>query len=1004
MPLEEKKRRQEKKDFEDGVKLQTGYKHTVTVVERHRVHVLEFEDVLFHHNSAVMMPDRTPGTADQDRITGLGVVVAAYYHARSNDDQKLLLAGHTDTSGGSDYNEKLSKQRAEDAQCVIEGTKDPWVDIALDKGKVEDYQQILAWVAATQLWPCDPGGIDNQNGPKTKAAVKAFQEHYSKAEFGTEITADGVVGKQTWGAFFEMYMHELQEMTDTDAAGLDELRGKITWLYDDRKFVGCGEYHPIDQPYLQNRRSQANRRVELLFYEPGEEPKKKPGEICHEGGKDGAEKCKIYSAEFYDYEYIDFEGAQAMLTSCAVVENANAGNASDSHQAPDDPEADIDRENLYCFAPGTDEVSIAWDIDNPDEVFKLTFELYAAADRKTALWTEEHKGDAAVEIAKKKESTSGGGHTGSRDWKNVKLEDEEKFPDGVLTVEHAPYQLRVKVTSGTLRKQSVAWTYFDVVVADLELELGEKAVLGEDRDKALYDVLLGEGTVQEALPAASATKKVQLLSNIYKTSGGEMNDNTAFTEYESAWGDGPNVPVFAMVWIKNVKGEKVEAPKALGKVKFLWDWEDTAEDLSNQGAKPKAFLEKALDYYKEQTKPKGDNCHDDRGGKRGKDGKPVFPAQDGYAPADSLQAGKFPFKVEACTKRKWAALSEAWTDKKLAGKTGVVFQPSRMSGDGYKLTVYLADEKKDDKIALDVEDDAPLEAGVKKSTGTWRIWREIHIVRYILKDSSIDQFVPDNIEDVRGYFRDAFIQAEDKMDADNQYELDDHRKGDGSEPDYNDLCRTAISNSGDGILTNDIGVDPNADHAGASSTFLIRTYADFKTELASFLGSNAAANTWMANNGYDTEAKYKDKMEDSLADQIDSVVAGLEILAGHKDGASDEAADGVTIIHFDGVHQLGGGLLGMALDIPGESTRNRCGFLFWRTRLDTFVHEVGHHLFMPHAHGAPGTQADKHDAADTNCLMSYNRPRPDFCGLCNLRLRGYDATKLKKNAADNKKP
>jgi hypothetical protein len=40
--------------------------------------------------------------------------------------------------------------------------------------------------------------------------------------------------------------------------------------------------------------------------------------------------------------------------------------------------------------------------------------------------------------------------------------------------------------------------------------------------------------------------------------------------------------------------------------------------------------------------------------------------------------------------------------------------------------------------------------------------------------------------------------------------------------------------------------------------------------------------------------------------------------------------------------------------------------------------------------------------------MSYNPPRPAFCGLCQLRLRGWDAgsndagkAKLKKNAAQN---
>jgi hypothetical protein len=37
-------------------------------------------------------------------------------------------------------------------------------------------------------------------------------------------------------------------------------------------------------------------------------------------------------------------------------------------------------------------------------------------------------------------------------------------------------------------------------------------------------------------------------------------------------------------------------------------------------------------------------------------------------------------------------------------------------------------------------------------------------------------------------------------------------------------------------------------------------------------------------------------------------------------------------------------------------------------------------------------------------MMSYNRPRLAFCGLCQLRLRGWSALALKKTAAQNKKP
>jgi hypothetical protein len=103
-------------------------------------------------------------------------------------------------------------------------------------------------------------------------------------------------------------------------------------------------------------------------------------------------------------------------------------------------------------------------------------------------------------------------------------------------------------------------------------------------------------------------------------------------------------------------------------------------------------------------------------------------------------------------------------------------------------------------------------------------------------------------------------------------------------------------------------------------------------------------------------------------------------------------------------------LQGSAVDVS-DATRNKCVFVFYVADLGTFVHEVGHHLFLPHskhhvgnASVPAGAQDDRHDDDDDMCLMSYSDNTVSFCGLCQLRLRGWDATKLKKNDADNKKP
>jgi len=139
--------------------------------------------------------------------------------------------------------------------------------------------------------------------------------------------------------------------------------------------------------------------------------------------------------------------------------------------------------------------------------------------------------------------------------------------------------------------------------------------------------------------------------------------------------------------------------------------------------------------------------------------------------------------------------------------------------------------------------------------------------------------------------------------------------------------------------------------------------------------------------------KYSNTLTNLLADPCVATVDKLNLLDG--------ASDGIVIIHFDHLHSVVRDMVstgasvrvlnGMAADLTGRSV-NRCGFIFWKNAADTFGHEIGHHLFLPHAPSASpnGAAPYRHDQTDNGCLMSYNRPRPNFCGLCQLRLRGWN--------------
>jgi len=50
-------------------------------------------------------------------------------------------------------------------------------------------------------------------------------------------------------------------------------RDNLKWAVEDSPWIGCGEDYPIDEKYRDGYRSQTNRRVELLFFEPAEAAK-----------------------------------------------------------------------------------------------------------------------------------------------------------------------------------------------------------------------------------------------------------------------------------------------------------------------------------------------------------------------------------------------------------------------------------------------------------------------------------------------------------------------------------------------------------------------------------------------------------------------------------------------------------------------------------------------------------------------------------------------------------
>lgn len=583
------------------------------------------------------------------------------------------------------------------------------------------------------------------------------------------------------------------------------------------------------------------------------------------------------------------------------------------------------------------------------------------------------------------------------------------FVDSYVTIEYSPYLIRLTVSGAG--KTEVKEETFKVMVAEFELVLGDKTLLGDAKDLALYEVLKKDG----GLPGSGGTRKIYLVSNVFKveplpalgasgpTGNGEKSNasTTSFDEYKKLWEEGPRIPIDVKVLIKSSTGDKVLAPKAWGTRKVLWDWECVTPNLSALHTEAQTYCNNAQDYKKASSKPSGENAHKDRGGKRTNDGSGVVVSQDSGGSA-------YPYTVVAGTTRKWAALSGAVESGAKEGLSGAIFRPARMAADGYKLTAYFDPSP---KKQLDAE--GTVSAAHQKLAGSFEIWREVHFSKHIKKHSSLGSF---SLSTMQGYYDPAFIRLADKSGS----------PGMMTKADYDTAFSSAIAAQQAFIKDHCIDASISQfdggkhavtfrDHNGMKASFL----ADIEAQLrvlnptASEAAITSAATVELTNaltaNGIDTPAKYATLMQ-YVVPTICQAACGIYM------GAND----GITIIQFESVHNMSAlvtkTLLGEATTLA-TSSRSKCAIFLWASGgTSTFLmdytmsHELGHHLFLCHAPNPatplpPGAEADAHDKADLHCMMGYDDPRlGKLCGKCLLRVRGWDHTKLDKDGTKNKLP
>jgi hypothetical protein len=670
--------------------------------------------------------------------------------------------------------------------------------------------------------------------------------------------------------------------------------------------------------------------------------------------------------------------------------------------------------DTFHFAPGPQLDSTTWAVDpGKNDRVKLKYnlfnpfltiteaklELFRRFD-KDAFWTRELKddelfdGDHELEFEYEKSDKSG--NEKKNEWDGSLGAESNEYPDGFLTVEHSPYKLRLTVKGEEARCLSpVAWTYFHVLIAKLEIEYGDIETISfsdaDDKKKQHRPFTLLKTDHPD--PKTGGPLKIHLHSNIFKA-GHSMFDNSLHDEYRTMWEHGPQIPLYAKIWVRDSADGAVHAPKALGNTRFLWDWESKA------GATGNDFVDKAQNYHKTSTKPPGQNCHEDRGGKRKSDDL-VFPKHDGYDAKDSLDEGVFPFEVKSCgDPRKWASFSKPWRRGKLASKTGVMFQPARTAGDSYKLTVYAAHEIIDEKrkLRLHVDTDPPLkiDSTLKAESGTFEVWRRVNYRRIMLKKA----FPTAGVAGLRSFYTPAFLDIEDNTPAVENY----------PSADWNSRFQTVYNGWS---AFRQLMVDPTTDqHAGDTAGVIIRTRGNLRTHVkATFALSDPDVDQWLVDNGMPTDGDYAAARENDCIEAMKTLFDAVL----HAD-------DGVNLFHVEYSHQLipqvpSSFTDGLAHNFASGSDR-KCGFLWLApTSLyapaipeQTPAHEFGHHFMLPHPRGAgenTGAKANNdykaHDRSVTNCLMSYVDAVREVCGFCRLRLRGWSKDALDPDKAKNQK-
>lgn len=214
-----------------------------------RLRCRRFEDTNFEFDRSFIIPEQAASLLKD---------ISNY--ANQFATRRILIVGHTDTKGPSDYNLRLSKRRGMSAYAHLTGDENVWQRMYDEENTPNrkwgnrEARYMLRFLKDDSGAPYFTGSPDDE-GPASTNAIKHFQRDNG-------LDDDGIAGRQTHLAMFR----KLVEVLRADGVGIP--LDRFLTPQTNEFWLGCGEQHPVI-PTGDEVEEPQNRRVEfLLFLQP----------------------------------------------------------------------------------------------------------------------------------------------------------------------------------------------------------------------------------------------------------------------------------------------------------------------------------------------------------------------------------------------------------------------------------------------------------------------------------------------------------------------------------------------------------------------------------------------------------------------------------------------------------------------------------------------------------------------------------------------------------------